>query len=491
MSNTKIILGNELVNISDEILKNFKKGDKLIALSATKQILHIPAEEFLTVEKAVSCALLAFEEMNQISDKQITTFYEIFAKKLSDLEISAEIFQANKKDVLTAKKNGRSTTRLELKKKYLEEMIVGLNFWKNMDPIRGKVLRKVKDDGFIVEEILSSYGVIGFIFEGRPNVFIDACGVLKSGNTCVFRIGSSALNTAKAIMSLALKPALKKSGLPENAVTLIDSKAHSAAWALFSDKRLGLAVARGSGKTVQMLGEIAKQNGIETSLHGTGGAWMIIDEQVDLKKLSFCIFNSLDRKVCNTLNTICILKKNAEKIVPKIIETLKKKSLDFGYNFKIHATKKAKPFLSSEILNVKVKIFTKEGVKEDFLFSEISNSDLGIEWEWEKTPEITLHIIDNLEEGIKLFNQQSSKFVVSLISENKKNQEIFFNLINSPFVGDGFTRWVDGQYLFKTPELGLSNWEYGRLFGRAGVLSGGDIFSVKVKMRQGDINLKR
>jgi glutamate-5-semialdehyde dehydrogenase len=69
------------------------------------------------------------------------------------------------------------------------------------------------------------------------------------------------------------------------------------------------------------------------------------------------------------------------------------------------------------------------------------------------------------------------------LSEDQEEHDLFFRRVNAPFVGDGFTRWVDGQYALKRPELGLSNWENGRLFGRGGVLSGDSVFTVRTRVR--------
>ena len=146
------------------------------------------------------------------------------------------------------------------------------------------------------------------VFEGRPNVFADATGVLRTGNTVVFRIGSDALGTAKAITQYALQPALKESGLPTGAVSLVASETHAAGWAMFSDNRLALAVARGSGDAVNQLGAVARQTGIPVSLHGTGGAWILATKTADPNDFINAIMYSLDRKVCNTLNTLILTK---------------------------------------------------------------------------------------------------------------------------------------------------------------------------------------
>ena len=72
----------------------------------------------------------------------------------------------------------------------------------------------------------------------------------------------------------------------------------------------------------------------------------------------------------------------------------------------------------------------------------------------------------------------------SLVSSNPLEQQRFFATINAPFVGDGHTRWVDGQLALRRPELGLSNWEYGRLLARGGVLSGDGIYTIRTRARK-------
>ena len=81
--------------------------------------------------------------------------------------------------------------------------------------------------------------------------------------------------------------------------------------------------------------------------------------------------------------------------------------------------------------------------------------------------------------------------MISLLSEDQDEHDRFFQRVDAPFVGDGFTRWVDGQYAFNRPELGLSNGEFGRLFGRGGVLSGDSVFTVRSRVNQSDPQLRR
>ena len=80
---------------------------------------------------------------------------------------------------------------------------------------------------------------------------------------------------------------------------------------------------------------------------------------------------------------------------------------------------------------------------------------------------------------------------LTLVSDDDGEQDRFWAAVDAPFVGDGFTRWVDGQYAFDKPELGLSNWQFGRLFGRGGVLSGDSAFTVRSRVTQDDPNVGR
>jgi glutamate-5-semialdehyde dehydrogenase len=97
---------------------------------------------------------------------------------------------------------------------------------------------------------------------------------------------------------------------------------------------------------------------------------------------------------------------------------------------------------------------------------------------------VTLKLVDSLDHAVRLFNKYSPQFVASLVSTDPIEQRRFFDAINAPFVGDSHTRWVDGQLALRRPELGLSNWEFGRLLGRGGVLSGDGIYTIRTRARK-------
>jgi glutamate-5-semialdehyde dehydrogenase len=83
------------------------------------------------------------------------------------------------------------------------------------------------------------------------------------------------------------------------------------------------------------------------------------------------------------------------------------------------------------------------------------------------------------DEAITLINTHSPRFVASIITGDPRRFERFYERVDAPYVGDGFTRWVDGQWAWDRPELGLSNWERGRIIGRSGILAGDDVFTIR------------
>ncbi len=483
--------GSQYTTVSADLASSFTAGDRLIVVNDTGDLLHVPQAEVDVAAGAVGQAAAAFAALGAVADTAITDFFEQFAKRLEADETFGPIAVANADDVAAARKRGRSTTRLELTSAMRADMIAGLRSWRDADAGRDTVLETIVHDGWTVEQRRAGLGVVGFVFEGRPNVFADACGVIRTGNTVVFRIGSDALGTANAIVEHALDPALSAAGLPEGSASLVNSAAHAAGHAMFDDPRLALAVARGSGAAVAQLGSVARQAGTPVSLHGTGGAWIVADEHASVERVEAVVRHSLDRKVCNTLNTCAIVRSDAERLVPAVLAGLSAAADARGTNPKLHVAAGSESFVPSAWFNTEVTVNRAQGDIMEPKAEVIACDQLGHEWEWEGSPEITLVVVDSVAEAVALFNDQSPLFVASLISEDAQAQEAFWQSIDAPFVGDGFTRWVDGQYALDKPELGLSNWAFGRLFSRSGVLSGDSVFTVRCRVVQTDPAIHR
>ena len=485
-----LVGGDRIARVSAELAEQFRPGDTLIVVRNTGEILLVPKAVHELAERAVTKALDAFDAMQGVSDEQIARFYDEFADRLADDSIWREIAKVNESDVARAKSRGRSTTRLVADEKMRGNMIAGLRQWRDLESRRDKVIRTVEHEGWRVEEVISPCGVVAFVFEGRPNVLADATGVLRSGNTAVFRIGSDALETARAMMLLAANPALSAAGLPDGAAILLESAEHSAGWALFGDSRLALAVARGSGHSVDVLGAIAREAGNSVSLHGTGGAWIIADETADAPKFDLAIYNSLDKKLCNTVNVICIPRSRAD-LVAFMLSALERRGEKLGYGYRLHVAEGSENLIPKELFTRETSVLRADGVRHELTATVWPAHQLGHEWEWEQTPEVTVVAISDLAEGIRLFNSQSPLLVASLISEDASAHETFLKAVNAPFIGNGFTRWVDGQYALDRPELGLSNWRNGRLLARGGILTGDGVYTIKLRAVQSEPDVHR
>ena len=453
--------GNRVTVVPADLALSFSAGDRLVIVQETGDLLHVPQAEHALVSNSVANALDGFAALAACSDAQITQFFERFAGAIDDDAVFADVMEANRTDVDTALSKGRSTTRLQLTPAMRADMAAGLRAWAVSSIRRQQLVSTIDHTDWSVSTWRAPLGVVGFVFEGRPNVFADATGVLRTGNTAVFRIGSDALGTARAIMGCCVTPALAASGLPGGAVQLVESAAHAAGWALFADARLGLAVARGSGTAVAQLGAVARQHGVPVSLHGTGGAWVVVSEHADPAVLGDIVEHSLDRKVCNTMNVCCIPR---SKSTP----------------FRLAVTEAAGRAAARRHTEAEVHLVGAGELER-----------LGEEWEWERAPEFWLVEVDSLAEAVELFNQHSPRLAASLVSDDSAEHDWFYAAIDAPFVGNGFTRWVDGQFALDQPELGLSNWQAGRLFGRGGVLSGDSVYTVRLRAEVRDHSLHR
>jgi glutamate-5-semialdehyde dehydrogenase len=449
--------GDRVAVVSAELAESFRAGDRLVVVHATGDLLHIPASTHQLVTDTVDRAVDAFRSLASVSDEQITEFFVLAADLLGQQRVVAALREANAADADSARARGRGVGRLALTDTMLNGMIDGLRTWAGTDGRRNRPLRMIDHAGWSVEEWRAPLGVVGFVFEGRPNVFADACGVLRTGNTAVLRIGSDALGTARVMVAEVLEPALHCAGLPAGAIQLLDSAAHAGGWALFSDTRLSLAVARGSGPAVAQLGAVARQHGVAASLHGTGGAWIVAATDATPRSLAAAVRASIDRKVCNTLNVCCVTSAAQAAIV-------------------IDAARSA-----AAARNATVKIH------------EVDDAcvTLGHEFEWDTDPEFWLVHPCSVGRAVALFNDQSPQFVASLVSEDADAHDWFYRAVNAPFVGTGMTRWVDGQWALDQPELGLSNWQGGRLLARSGVLSGDSVFTIRLRAVVHDDSLHR
>ena len=297
-------------------------------------------------------------------------------------------------------------------------------------------------------------GVVGFVFEGRPNVFADATGVLRTGNTAVFRIGSDALGTARAIMRLR-RPGARRRRAPGGAVQLDRVRRHTPPGGPCSPMpALGLAVARGSGPPSPSSARSPASTACRSACTAPGERGSSPSERRrSQRSLAAAVEHSLDRKVCNTINVCCIPRRRARSSCVAVGRR--------GSATRSCSARRAR-----------------RGARGRARRSTIGSATNG---SGRTSPEYWLVDVDSSPRRSQLFNRHSPRFAASLISDDAAEHDWFYAAVDAPFVGNGFTRWVDGQFALDHPELGLSNWQAGRLFARGGVLSGDSVYTVRLR----------
>ena len=234
------------------------------------------------------------------------------ADALCEAQNQAAILAANAEDMAAAKGHISDVMldRLALTKQRIEAMAQGIREVAALpDPV-GKVLRRVeRPNGLVIEKTAVPMGVIAIIYESRPNVTSDAAALaIKSGNACILRCGKEAWRSAHAIVT-ALRQGLRKAGLPETAVCLIEDTTHASANALMTAVGyVDLLIPRGGAGLIRACVENAKVPCIQT---GTGICHVYVDDTADLNKALDIIENAKASRpsVCNA-EEVCLVHKD-------------------------------------------------------------------------------------------------------------------------------------------------------------------------------------
>jgi glutamate-5-semialdehyde dehydrogenase len=203
------------------------------------------------------------------------------------------------------------------------------------------------------------------------------------------------------------------------------------------------------------------------------------------------VLHSLDRKVCNTLNVVAVLRERAEALVPVVLEALDVAASERSTFGRLHVVAGSEAHVPADRFERTVAITRTGGIADEPAASTLDESGLATEWEWEHSPELTLVVVDSVDDAVELCNRYSPRFVASLVTNDPTEFDRFYGAVDAPFVGNGFTRWVDGQYALNAPELGLSNWQFGRMLGRGAILSGNSVHTVRYQASVTDHTVHR
>lgn len=376
----------------------------------------------------------AAQTLSEISESAINDALKTAAQALK--ENAEEIKAANGKDIKKAKEKGLSPAfidRLALTDAVINAMAEGLIKISELKSPVGETVYEYenKEQGIKVVKKKVPFGVVGIIFESRPNVAADAFGLsLKTQNAVILKGGSDALNSNFAIVRI-LRAALKKSGIDENAVSLIaDSSRETAAAFMRLNKYVDLLIPRGGAGLIKAALETATVPIIET---GTGNCHIFVDESANPDMAANVIFNAKTQRysVCNACESLVIHEKIAEKVLPLIYNRLSEKNVEMRCD--------EQSFL---ILSGRKNVA--RATDEDF-YTEYGDAVISVK------------IVKDLTEAINHINEHSTHHSESIITENALNAETFLNSIDSACVyHNASTRFSDGFVFGLGAEIGIS-----------------------------------
>ena len=345
---------------------------------------------------------------------------------------AATILKANEKDVQTAKKNKldrASIDRLIISSKTIDSMIKGIQDIIDLrDPIGEIVHLNSRPSGIQVGQMRVALGVIGMIYESRPNVTIDAASLsIKSGNAIILRGGSESIHSNIALSGL-IHEALKKSGLSIQAVQVIDSADRSIVNGMIKlNDYIDVIIPRGGKSLTKMISDEAT---VPVIKHLDGNCHVFVDKDADLNKTLKIIENSKTQRLgtCNTTESLLISKHIARDFLPKIVKML--------HQHKV------------EVRGCKETLKLVKGIKkasEDDFYTEYLDAI------------ISCKIVIDIDEAIHHINQYSSHHTDAIVTENYERAMQFLKEVDSSSVMvNASTRFADGFEYGLGAEIGIS-----------------------------------
>jgi glutamate-5-semialdehyde dehydrogenase len=348
------------------------------------------------------------------------------------LDRSAFILNANKLDLSAAKNSGIKGAlleRLELTRQKIDIMAEGLNSLALLpDPIGEISWLDKRPNGLRIGQKRVPFGVIGIIYESRPNVTADVFGLcLKTANAVVLRGGKEAIESNKAIVSV-LKEALADSQLPEDALQLIENTSRESAYGLMKlNKYLDVLIPRGGAALIQSVIENSTVPVIET---GVGNCHIYVDDKADLDMALAILINAKTQRpgVCNAAESLLVHKNVAKEFIP-----------DAGLALR----------------NNKVEIRGDELVVQMLPFAIKANEE---DWGKEYLDLIiSMKIVGSLDEAITHINQYGTRHSEAIITTDEANAKKFLQEIDAAVVYvNASTRFTDGYEFGFGAEVGIS-----------------------------------
>ncbi len=348
------------------------------------------------------------------------------------LENMDKILQANKEDVENAKKAGVKDAfidRLTLTKDRILSMAEGLRQVASFDDPVGEVtFMKTLDNGLIIGQKRVPMGVIGIIFEARPNVTADAFGLcLKAGSAVILRGGKEAIGSNKAIVEV-FQQAIQKQGLPKECVQIVqDTSRETASEMMRLNGYLDLLIPRGGAGLIKNVVENSTVAVIQT---GIGNCHVYVDESADFKKAMDIVINAKTQRpgVCNACESLLVHKNIADAFLPEIGKALQQKKVE------IRGDEKTLQLIEGSVA--------------------ATQEDWGTEYE---DYIISARVVETFEEAIEHIRKYSTGHSEAIVTENYTNAQRFLNEIDAAAVYvNASTRFTDGGQFGFGAEIGIS-----------------------------------
>jgi glutamate-5-semialdehyde dehydrogenase len=352
----------------------------------------------------------------------------------------AELAAANAKDVAKAKTAGHDAAfidRLTLTEKSIQAMMDGITQIVGLaDPIGEITNVKRQPSGISVGHMRVPLGVIGIIYESRPNVTIDAAALcIKAGNATVLRGGSEAIESNHFLAGLISK-ALSMSGLPANGVQVVATTDRAAVGAMITmPQYIDVIVPRGGKSLIE---RIMKESTVPMIKHLDGICHVYIDDHADLDKAIVIADNAKTHRygTCNTMETLLIARSIAARALPALVACYQEKQVELRVCQDTRAIMK-----SSGINDSQVKDATEEDWRTEYL-----------------APILAIKIVEGLEDAIDHINTYSSQHTDAIVTEHHTRAMRFLRDVDSASVMiNASTRFADGFEYGLGAEIGISN----------------------------------
>lgn len=349
------------------------------------------------------------------------------------IENSDKIIEANQKDLTAAKENGMSVSmqdRLMLNEDRIKGIASAVDeLIKLEDPI-GKVDNgSVRPNGMRITKIRVPMGVIGMIYESRPNVTADAATLcLKTGNAVILRGGKEAYNSNKCICEI-MRDAVEKAGFPKDIIQFVDDTTREVTTELMKcDKYLDLLIPRGGAGLIKAVTKNATVPVIET---GTGNCHLYVDESADIEMAVNITDNAKTQRpsVCNAIETLLVHKNIAEKFLPAV-----KKKLD-EHNVEIRGCAETKRILGDCVV---------PATEEDYA-TEFGDYIIAV------------RVVDDISQAIEHIAEYSTGHSECIVTNDLSNANKFKSEVDSACVYvNASTRFTDGGMFGFGAEIGIS-----------------------------------